>query len=107
MLTLVQPSYGMASAPLSAAEPTAKILEKQLQAKHAAVVPTKSPMSTGGGEEAVAAVVDAAKDVPAAYGLVSSVTVQDAAGQYAATERLMAKNYESEQSSKPQKILDI
>ena len=74
MLTLLQPSYGMASAPLSAAEPTAKLLQKQIEARHAAVVPTGAPMATGSSEASLETMVEAATTAVEAYGLVSAMT---------------------------------
>ena len=107
MLTLVQPSYGVAAAPLSAADPTVKKLEKQMEARQAAMLPSGGVTAVGASDVSMSAMVEAAMGAEQSYGLVSSMTSQDVAEQYSLTERLLTIQIGSGRVMGSQMDLDV
>ncbi len=87
MLGIMQPtpSFNMPFVP--AADPALKILEKQIEARHAAVKPKDSDNFIGGDDTSSAA-VESSLAADAIYGLVGDVSLSSASNLYQQTSAL-------------------
>ena len=104
MISVLQPQ-SMAMTSMSAMDQTAKMMEKQVHARQISVASSGSFMDNGTSSVSLDSMVEAALEADPAYGLVSSMTTQDAAEHYSSTARILGMYYGSDKSSVP--VLDI
>ncbi|MFZ2620777.1 MAG: hypothetical protein WAX89_07895 [Alphaproteobacteria bacterium] len=105
MITLLQPNLGAGLIELGNADPTVKLLQKQVAARHAAVVPTGS-FVVGDSTISVDSLVQAALEASPAYGLFSNLTASEVTDHYSAAEQIMRQYYGLEKPTVPATAVD-
>ena len=96
MLTLIQPALTPALVRPPESDPTLKILEKRVQARHAAIEPGGfAASSTSNSEVSLSTMVESALATNGTYGLLSSLSLSEAANEYESTSKLLGLFYDN------------
>lgn len=106
MLSIVQSSLSSALSNPLGVSATARILEKQVAARHASVAPAYANFS-GEDESGLASIIAADLANNAAYGLLSQLSSQESASLYAANQNILEAAYDYQLRAGQQLDVDL